>query len=369
MKNELKVVGVMSGTSLDGVDFVYCRIIKDQMRLRKIKFIDQQFISFPKKIRADLFLAAQNQMTVYQLAELHFDLGRFYAEAFKKILKNKKWSPDLIGLHGQTVYHRSKKATLQIGEASFLSEVSGKPVIHQFRNADITRNGEGAPFAPIFHCAVFANRDHSVSVHNLGGISNLTHLSNSRITFAYDTGPANMPMDIVMQIKLKKNFDKDGKMASRGNINEKLVKDILKHPYFKKKFPKSCGREEFGKHWVQKILNNHRQLSTMDLLTSITEAVALSIANEYNKMQSLMPKEIYFCGGGAKNKYLLKRIQHHLPTVKVKTVEDKAWPSSAIEGAAFALLAAYRYWGIAVDLRSTTGATSTGFLGQIVQAR
>lgn len=367
-KKKLIVVGIMSGTSLDGVDYVWCEINRKSKKT-SIRFLKQKSITFEKKIRAKLFLAAKNKMNVAELAQLHFDLGKFYATALKKLLKSSSLKADLIGLHGQTVFHSGKMSSLQIGEPSFLAETFQVPVVSNFRAADICLGGQGAPLAPLFHAAAFGQTKQIVSLHNLGGISNLTLVKKSKPILAYDTGPANMPIDYLVQkyTKNKKLFDQNGNFASLGTIDKKLLHEALAHPYFKKAAPKSCGREEFGSLWVEKIIKKYSYLKTNDIVASFTEAVACSIAREYLKLKSDMPEKIIFCGGGSQNLFLMQRLQSHLPKIKITTSKLMGWPTQSIEGAAFALLASLRIWNIPVDLKSTTGAQKPGLLGQVTE--
>ena len=362
----MNVVGIMSGTSLDGVDFVLTKVHRDQM---KIEFSDMASTGFPRTLRERLQAAVDHRLTVDTLAELHFDLGRFYAREFQKIQKKKNWSVELMGLHGQTVYHRGSQATLQIGEPSFLAELTGVPVVADFRPSDIAAGGQGAPLAPLFHAAAFSGSANDFAVHNLGGISNLTLFQNRQITLAFDTGPANMPIDFCMQLRTqgRLKYDVGGKLARKGRINDSLVREGLKHPYFKKKAPKSCGREEFGEKWIKALLKNFKKLEDRDLIASITELVAQSIAGAYLQHVKSLPAEIIFCGGGAKNTFLLERVQAHLPEVNVVTSEQRGWSSQAIEGAAFAFLAAARIWEMRLDYGSSTGASRPIQLGKLVE--
>ncbi len=367
IQKELRVLGIMSGTSLDGVDYVWTRVVREGASSLSISYDRQRSARFPSALRTQLAKAAAHQLKVDELAELHFALGKFYAAALVKIMKDSPMSFDLIGLHGQTVYHRGGVATLQIGEPSFLSHEFSVPVVNNFRPADIVAGGQGAPLAPYFHQVAFGKAGTMVAVHNLGGISNLTLLQGHQFLMGYDTGPANMPMDVFVQKKSKekKKYDQDGKMARRGKVDEDLLLKALKHPYFRKTAPKSCGREEFGIDWVRKVFAKNPRITLEDGLATLTEIVATSIAREYLEMGAEMPSEIIFCGGGSRNIFLLERIKSHLPQIQIFTSEQKGWPSQSIEGAAFALLAAARVWDIRIDHKHTTGALKPVALGQI----
>lgn len=361
----LKVLGIMNGTSLDGVDFVKIKI--NQKKL-KCEYVDMQSFKFPNDLRVRLLKAAQNEKNVAQVSDLNHDLGRFYADCFKKTKKSVR-TVDLIGLHGQTVYHNGKKSTLQIGEPSYLAFASGVPVVSNFRAADIVVGGHGAPLAPFFHQTVFGSKKKTVSVHNLGGISNLSLIVKGKLQMGFDTGPANMLIDEeIRQSSFGKNhYDKNGQMAAKGKINTQLLMKMLEHPYFSIKPPKSCGREQFGKEFYQKYSLELSAMPLQDRLTTLTELTVVSITKAYHAFCKPFPSEIIFSGGGAKNKYLITRLQEELASSDIKTTEQLGWPVDSIEGAAFALLAACRYWGIPANVTNVTGAKKKVLLGQITE--
>lgn len=362
-KNSLKVVGIMNGTSLDGVDFVLIDVNKKNL---KCKFLKMKSFSFSSALRDKLYLAATHQLKVDQLALLHHELGRYYATCFKKLNFGKV---DLIGLHGQTVFHKGAEASLQIGEPSYLAATSHCPVISDFRVGDIAVGGQGAPLAPFFHQIIFGELADKVSVHNLGGISNLTLIKNNKVVQGFDTGPANMLMDLEVQrfTDGKKKFDQDGKLARAGSVDLNLVKRMMNNPFIKKKAPKSCGREEFGIHYLEKFESEFKTMSLNDRLATLTEFVALSIAYSYRKHAQFVPKEIIFCGGGVNNKFLLERIQSLLPESRIQTTEGYHWPSQSIEAAAFAVMAAAKVLNKGSNVPLSTGAKKLISLGKITE--
>lgn len=362
-KKQLTVLGIMNGTSIDGVDFVWTRIRRTGSRVH-VDYRGEKSFSFPPSLHKKLLQATNHELKVDQLALLHHELGRFYAKCFRQ-LKSAQKQIDLIGVHGQTVFHQAPESTLQIGENSYLSAAAEVPVIGDFRTADIALGGQGAPIATLFHYLVLG-RGRNLSVHNLGGISNLSLISDKGVEMAFDTGPANMLMDLCVQKKTagRTKFDRDGKIASRGKADLDLVEKMLRHPYFKKSPPKSCGREEFGGRFLKKYFSGHR-LSFEDQMATLLEMTAWSIVLSYKKFVKRLPPQIIFCGGGARNKALLKRVQELLPESKVRTSEEIGWPVSSIEGGAFALLAAFRVWNLPSNLPRTTGASRRAVLGKI----
>ncbi len=361
--SQIKVLGIMSGTSLDGVDFVKVKIHKKNL---KCEYMEIQSFSFPSDLKKKLLSCAQNEKRVAELSEIHFDLGRFYAECFKN-LKPALKKIDLIGLHGQTVFHDGRKSSMQIGEASFLSLVSKKPVINNFRAADIAAGGQGAPLAPFFHQVVFGEKNKTVSIHNLGGISNLSLIKNKKLLLAFDTGPANMLIDEEVRQSFlgKKNYDENGHLASLGKVDSQLLIKMLQLKYFDEVPPKSCGREQFGKDFYQQFKTELNKLNINDRLATLTEFTVQTITKSYQKFCKPYPSKIIFCGGGSKNKYLIKRLTEELSSSRVSTADSLGWPSESIEGAAFALLAACRLWKISAHLPKSTGATKKVHLGNI----
>jgi anhydro-N-acetylmuramic acid kinase len=360
----LKILGIMSGTSVDGVDYTLCKL---QNKKHILNYQDKAFVPFPKKLKEEILKAASNELDFWSVAQLHYDLGEFYSESLKKIKKNKKWSFDLIGLHGQTVFHSPKKSTMQIGEASFLKKDFNVPVVSQFRNIDIALKGQGAPFAPFFHKELMKNEKRTWAFQNLGGIGNVTSLQNQKL-IAFDTGPANMLMDEYMQMLFKKPFDLGGKIAQKGLPNEGIVQFLLKDiSYFSLKPPKSCGRENFSAKALKTKLEKLNNLSPEDQISTLTEFTARTLKDQYTRFLKQMPEIIVVAGGGAKNSHLMKRIQFHLPKSKVVTSDDYCgWPVDAIEGGAFAWMALERINESKIkDLSSVTGAETSSMLGSI----
>ncbi|MEK6774195.1 MAG: anhydro-N-acetylmuramic acid kinase [Bdellovibrionota bacterium] len=373
MRKQL-VIGIMNGTSLDGVDFVLTEIHRPSSAKKnpKTKFIAEKSFQFSSEMKFQLIKAARHELQVKDLARLHHDLGRFYAECYKKLpAKFKK--AHLIGLHGQTVYHEAPRATLQIGESSYLSTVSGKTVVSDFRTADLSLGGQGAPIATLFHEKVLAGTiktKSSVAIHNLGGISNLSLIGKKGVLLSFDTGPANMLLDLYIQSSTNGQtaYDDNGERASRGHVQSQLLSRMLEHEYLKSSPPKSCGREEFGESFLNRFKPEMVNLNLEDALCTLTAFTATTIVQAYRNFAKPMPEKIIFCGGGANNLFLLKRIQALLPNVKIQTSTELGWPVSSIEGAAFALLAAYRIWEIPSNYPKTTGAKSPALLGKITRS-
>lgn len=362
----------MNGTSLDGIDYVLVKIRKSGKSV-DIKYLDHASTEFTKEMQSALRRAVTHDMKVNEFSELHHDLGRKYANDLKAILKKKKWKADLIGLHGQTVYHRGGSATLQLGEPSYMSAELDIPVVSDFRSKDIAAGGQGAPLASLFHQVAF--RKHfpkkGFALQNIGGIANLSYInSKGQLKLAFDTGPGNMLIDSSVQslTDQKKNYDEGGKLGRSGLAEQKFIDDALKQKFFTDRPPKSCGREEFGSDYFHDLQKNVRSNHPEDLVTTATELTARSIAEAYKSFVPKDAQDIVVCGGGAKNEFLMSRLRFHLSKHRLHTAEDFDWPLEAIEGAAFALLAAYRVWGIPNNVPETTGAKKAVVMGKITEA-
>jgi anhydro-N-acetylmuramic acid kinase len=282
-----------------------------------------------------------------------------------------------VGLHGQTVFHNpsaKNPATLQLGEPAYLAEKLRVPVISNFRAADMAAGGQGAPLATIFHELVFARRGRHICVNNLGGISNVTSLDwrNGRRprprVLAFDTGPANMLIDLAMLYLTGEKMAQDthGHWAARGKPCEKTLRRWLEHDYFRKKPPKSTGRELFGEPFFHAAMNGMKRMSPFDQVATLTEFAARSVALNYRLHLPGLPQRIILSGGGAHNGSLVAAIARQFSgePVEIRTSDSCGWPVQSIEPAAFALLADLRMRGKPGNLPQTTGARRAVLLGQ-----
>ena len=371
--NYTTVLGIMSGTSLDGVDYALCSVSDDAIRLQAL-----WRAKFPPALQARLHAAARGAATSWEVAQLHHDLGRFYARHAAN--KSAPSQPQLVGLHGQTVFHnprRPQPATLQLGEPAYLVEALRVPVVNNFRVADLAAGGQGAPLATMFHVQVFGRRGEHVCVNNLGGISNVTSIDWTRgaqpTVIAFDTGPANVLLDLAMRhfTNGKSSMDKNGAWAARGTTSETLLRQWLAHPYFARKPPKSTGRELFGEPFLAQVLPQMERagLSKFDLLATFTEFTARSLALNYRLHLPAPPRAVVLAGGGAANTVLVNAIREELrklsPTIQLETSAKLGWPLQSIEPAAFAWLAYLRAHDQPGNLPRTTGAHRAALLGQI----
>ena len=369
---KLCVLGIMSGTSIDGVDYALCLIDAHRVELN-----NHWQAKFPRPLQDRLHRAARGGLTSHETAQLHHDLGRFYAEEAARGIGRQRL--DLVGLHGQTIFHNPEapSATYQLGEPAYLAEKLRVPVVSNFRAADLAAGGQGAPLATLFHRIVFARRGAHVCVNNLGGISNVTSIDWRKgaepVLLAFDTGPGNMLMDAAVRhfTQGRKSFDEDGAWARRGRVSEKLLTRWLRHSFFLKKPPKSTGREQFGESFFEIALKGARSLrrSKFDLVATLTEFTARSLLLNCRLHLKSAPARVVLAGGGALNPVLVAWIRRRFelwePRVQVQTCDRLGWPVQSVEPAAFALLAYYRLANLPANIPSTTGARGPVLLGQI----
>jgi anhydro-N-acetylmuramic acid kinase len=368
MKERL-VLGIMSGTSLDGVDYALCRVAGGGIQLRAL-----WSARFPEALRETLCAAARGELKSHPLAQAHHDLGRFYARHAVPPRTANREAPALVGLHGQTVFHNPasrQPATLQLGEPAYLVERLRVPVISNFRAADLAAGGQGAPLATAFHQCVFARRGQHVCVNNLGGISNVTSLDWRRgekpAVLAFDTGPANVLIDLATQTLTggKLAMDKNGAWAARGKPCQALLRRWLKHDYFRQKPPKSTGRELFGETFFKPAMQEMRRISPQDKVATLTDLTARSLALNYRLHLPSPPSRLILAGGGAANPTLVQAIANQFADddIAVLTSDAVGWPVQAIEPAAFAWLAHLRMKGQPGNFPQTTGARRSALLG------
>lgn len=383
-KKTLRVCGLMSGTSVDGVDAAIVDISDSSA-----KIVAFDTYPYPVKVREAIFDIFQKQsVRVEDICHLNFVIGEVFADSVLKLCKTKKVSLDtidLIGSHGQTIFHNPKgtkfgkklvRSTLQIGEPSVIAHRTGITTIADFRPKDMAANGQGAPLVPFADYFLFRNKKLCRAIQNIGGIANVTYLpANCTLeqVIAFDTGPGNMVMDyLISQItKGKKTYDKNGRMASQGNVNKKLLDELLENPFFQLKPPKTTGREEFGNRYSVKFLQEalKQKMTDEDILATAAELTAESIACAYNRFLPELPDEMILCGGGCRNKTLVKMLQEKLPEVRILTTDDFGINPDAKEALSFAILAYATIKGRPNNVPGVTGAEKGLILGKIVPAQ
>jgi anhydro-N-acetylmuramic acid kinase len=371
------VVGLISGTSADGVDVA---IVDIKGKGESIKISEKAFrtYKFPDGLQDEIFRVSHEKVSAGEIAELNFRLGKFFADSLLKLVKESHIplrKIKLIGSHGQTISHLPGKASLQIAEPSLIASITGKTTIADFRPADIAAGGEGAPLSCLLHYHLFKKRNIATLVINIGGISNFTLIPSSgkkEHVIAFDTGPGNMIIDSIVRFLTsgKKRFDKGGEIASKGKINFWLLNELLKHPFILKKPPKSTGREEFGEPIVKKLLRliETKKEKIENIIATVSAFTAESIYLNYEKfIKPYRVSRIIITGGGVKNNFIMKLLTQKFSPVPIYTFEDFGLNSDSTEAVAFALLAYLTYYGLPGNIPSATGARRPAVLGKVVK--
>lgn len=381
-------IGMMSGTSLDAVDAVICQFAP------KFKLIATHSQTLPDALKADLLQLSQPTFAntdglseLDRFGKVSVDYAKLAMECVQKLLaKANMPASDVvaIGCHGQTVRHRPELGfSLQLLDAHYLAEHTHIAVISDFRRRDMAVGGQGAPLVPAFHADMFLHQHQHRVLLNLGGIANITLLPASKSDGAvdimnhvtgYDTGPANLLLDAWCLKHTGNAYDDAGHWASGGHIHNTLLTQLLNHEFFAKPAPKSTGREDFHIDWLEGQLNQLATISPVDVQTTLVELTAISASHAILQTCTehgicLSKKEsgtLFVCGGGAYNRYLLKRLEAHLPHWQVTTTQDIGLAPTWVEAVAFAWLARQHELGLTGNLPSVTGAGKAVVLGSKV---
>lgn len=383
-KKRLRVAGLMSGTSADGVDVAIVDVTGRRVDL--VAF--DMFAYRPALRRAVLSLCRPDSARLEDICHYNHVLGEVFAEALVKLCRRSAvtlGSIDLIGSHGQTIFHqpegrryrgRTVRSTLQIGEPSVIAQRTGITTVADFRPRDMAAGGQGAPLVPYADFMLFQDRRRSRAVQNIGGIANVTFLPRrGRLedVVAFDTGPGNMVIDGVMRVITagKRHYDRNGALAAKGRVDETLLDELLRHPFLRRRPPKSTGREEFGQAYCDALCRRakKRRLSDPDTVATATALTAASIAGAYHQFLPEMPDEMVLAGGGAHNTTLVRMLRDRLGDVRMRCTDEFGISVDAREAVAFALLAVATVRGVANNVPSATGAAEPVILGKIVPGR
>ena len=358
-------IGIMSGTSLDGIDVALCTFEDASCQL-----ISTQFMPYPADVKVALLalhMPSENELETSIL--LGNQLARLYAEAVNKLLTAAQiTAKDItaIGCHGQTIRHRPElRFTLQIGNAALLAELTGISVVNDFRSRDIAAGGQGAPLVPAFHQAIFGNPHKNRAIVNIGGIANITYLSTNAPVLGFDSGPGNMLIDSWIKRHLNQDYDADGVWAATGVVLDSLLFNMLAESYFALPPPKSTGRDLFNDDWIkQHLLYPH--LRPQDVARTLTALTVQSIYDALKKCGDV--DEVYICGGGAHNNCLTTSLQALLGNVPVHTTKTLGIDVDWVEAVAFAWLAKQTIENKPSNLPAVTGAKGLRVLGAIYPA-
>lgn len=375
--DEKIIVGLMSGTSVDGVDVCLIKI-KENFDFEFLGGLTNPYSeNLSKKIK-NLF---NFEVNLKEICEINVILGEFYVKSIQKLCKKLQISPqkiDLISSHGQTVYHNPTKekfeqmslnSTMQLGELSVIAKKLGVLTIGDFRPCDMAQNGQGAPLVPFFDNLFFTKDEKLRAIQNIGGISNVTVVGKNIEPIAFDTGAGNCLIDFFCKEFFNKNYDKNGEIALSGKIDNIFLNLLMKNDFFKKKPPKSTGRELFSYDYAKKILK-FAPSDKKNLIATITAFTAHSIKDQYERF--ILPKfnisDLVLCGGGAKNLAIIKFLKKEFANtnIKIKKSKDFGLSSDFKEAIAFAFLGYACFMKIPNNICSATGAKKPTIMGKIV---
>ncbi len=380
-KKKMRVAGLMSGTSVDGVDVAVVDITK-----QKVHLLAFDVFPYPPALRREILrLCRPESAQLDNICHYNFVLGEVFADAIIKLCRKSGIplsSIDLVGSHGQTIYHNPRgrrysrttiRSTLQIGEPSVIAHRTGITTVADFRPRDIAAHGEGAPLVPYADYVLFGHNRLSRAVQNIGGIANVTFLPRGckqDDIIAFDTGPGNMVIDSIIRLisSGRQRLDPAGKMAAQGTVDKSLLNEMLRHPFLRRRPPKSTGREEFGDFFANRIYQQATQkgLAKTDIVATVTAFTANSIARAYHQFLPTMPDEVILCGGGSHNDTLVEMLRSELPNAKMLSTEDFGISVDAKEAVSFAILAWATINGLTNNVPGATGADRPVVLGKII---
>jgi anhydro-N-acetylmuramic acid kinase len=386
-KETRRIIGLISGTSADGVSAVATEITGSGTST-KIRILHSMTNPYSPELRRAVFeLFAPETSTVDRICAMNFVLGEFFAECALKLMDEAGLEPgevDLIGSHGQTIHHLparrevagyEARSTLQLGEPSIIAERTGVLTVADFRKADVAAGGEGAPLTPYLDYVMHRHPTRSRILQNIGGIANLTYLpaaAKLEDVVAFDTGPGNMVIDAVVGHYTGEAFDKDGGTAAKGRVNAELLEELLANPYFARHPPKTTGREEFGEPYASRVIGEaeRRGIGYEDLVSTVTALTVESIASAY---EGLLPTgsrvdEIYVSGGGARNRHMMERLASRLKPVPVEENDPLGIPAESKEAVLMAVLANEHVMGNPANIPMATGARKAVILGALYPA-
>jgi anhydro-N-acetylmuramic acid kinase len=382
------VAGVMSGTSADGINVALVRITSSRSRAgtHGLHFLAHAEYPYPKPVRRAV-LAAMNstKANVADLARLNFLLAELYADAILATQRRFHLKAELVGCHGQTLYHqgeaapflgRKLAATWQTGEGALVAARVGVPVVSDFRPADMAAGGKGAPLVPFLDFLLYRDSRVGRIVQNIGGIANLTAIpanASAKEVVAFDTGPGNMLIDAVTERLFGKPYDRDGRIAASGAALDLVISDVMRGSFFRRTPPKTAGREEFGREFAQNFIRRCGRGDKRDIVATATALTAKSVADALRRFvihRTGTYRDFVVSGGGASNPTLMAMLANELRPLglQIRTSDEFGLPSEAKEAAAFALLAFQTWNRKPSNVPSATGAKRPAILGKISYA-
>ncbi len=375
----MNVIGLMSGTSADGIDAALVEIKGHGPRIA-VRLLAFTSIPYPQKLQTQILHTCESG-TGPEVCDLNVTLGERFATAALKLIRLSGLSDHdihLIGSHGQTLYHHPRaphQSTLQIGEPSIIAERTGVTTVADFRPRDLAAGGEGAPLTPYAHHILFQHKTKSRLIVNIGGICNVTYLPSKTTggtIVAFDVGPGNMMINsaITHITNGKAHQDTGGSTAAKGRVDHALLATLLKHPFLKRRPPKSTGREEFGDTYVQRLMRDvkQRKMQNEDFVATVTTFTAQAASTSQRFLKGQVD-EVILAGGGTRNRTLVKEFCTAFSPTSVNTAEAHGWNSKAIEATAFAIMAYQTIHGTPNNLPSVTGARHPVVMGKIISGR
>lgn len=379
-KCQMKVIGLMSGTSVDGVDAALVEIFGEGNDLQ-VELLAGKTYPYPKPLQEDILAVCGGKaLTMEEFSELDDAIAHYFAQCAQNLSDITQNTASLIGSHGQTVFHRPQKDTLgysiQLGRGAIIAYETQQPTVSNFRLADIALEGQGAPLVPKVDGCLLSHPNLTRCVQNIGGISNVTYLPPrcennwEKNICGWDNGPGNSLLDLAVQrlTKGEKRYDKNGQWAAQGIPHQKLVQQWLENDFFQQPPPKSTGRELFGEAYFHRTWEDaqHNDLSPADYLASLSELTVCAIVQDYQTFLPRLPDTILLCGGGSQNLYLRHRLQQYFSNIEIKTTDQAGLDSQFKEAIAFAILAYWRYYNqFPGNLPQVTGAKQATVLGEI----
>ncbi len=378
------VAGLISGTSADGIDVAVVRVRGSGWRTH-LRLEAFHTVPYPPRVRRAVLASCDaRRISTAEISQLNFLVGELFARALLQTCRRAGIQPrslDLVGSHGQTIYHQGRRgdchgfrvaSTLQIGEPSVIAGLTGVTTVADFRPADMAAGGEGAPLVPYLDYLLYRHRRRTRAALNIGGIANVTVIpaaARPERVLAFDTGPGNMVVDALVErfSRGRMRLDRDGRWAARGRVHEKLLARLLRAPFFRRRPPKTAGREQYGREFVAALLRE--RLPRADLLATATALTADSIASALDRFSPRPVEELVVSGGGAHNLFMMGRLESRLPGVRFLKADDFGIPGDAKEAVLFALLAYETYHRWPASVPSATGARHPAVLGKVVYAR
>jgi len=358
----MRIAGIMSGTSLDGIDVA----IVEAGGRERVRVIGLQSTAYPAAVRKELLAVSTAATHSGAVSQLHFELGELYARAANRAMR-RFGRVELIGCHGQTIFHQGRRNTLQIGEPAVIAERTGVPVVANFRARDIAAGGEGAPLVPYADYLLYRHPQRTRTALNIGGIANITVIpagAEPDDVVAFDTGPGNIVIDALVRehTRGQRNFDRDGRLAASGRLDRTLLDELLSDAYYRRNPPKSTGRERYGAEFVARMKAS--KLPMRDLVATATALTAATIAIGVQR-SGAANGELIVSGGGAHNPRIMAQVAGFLPEAAIATSADYGVDVDAKEAVAFAILAHQTWQCRPGNLPSATGARRRVVLGSI----